>query len=257
MPWDPDQYLKFKQERFTPFEDLCALVTKRDGLSAIDLGCGTGELTKKLADSLPESTVVGIDSSEKMLEQSAAFAGERLSFLRGTVEEVNGSWDLVISNAVMQWIYDHSSLIPHLVGLVKPGGQLLVQVPSNERNPSHASIREVASEEPFKSALGGWVRISPVLEIDAYAAILHNAGIRKIIAFEKVYCHLLPDADAVSEWTRGTTLIPYLERLSPELQEQFLERYRSRLREYWPRGPVFYTFRRTFFGGERPGDECP
>jgi trans-aconitate 2-methyltransferase len=170
---------------------------------------------------------------------------------------VSGSWDLVISNAVLQWIEDHQRLIPHLVGLVKPGGQLLVQVPSNERNPSHASIREVASEEPFKSALGGWVRISPVLEIDAYAAILNDAGVRDVIAFEKVYCHLLPDSDAVAEWTRGTTLIPYLERLSPELRERFLERYRSRLREYWPTGPVFYTFRRTFFGGTRPDGTCP
>jgi trans-aconitate 2-methyltransferase len=157
----------------------------------------------------------------------------------------------------MQWIDDHPRLIPHLVSLVKTGGQLLVQVPSNEQNPSHASIRDIAAEEPFYTALGGWVRISPVLEIDTYAAILNSSGISEIIAFEKVYCHLLPDANAVAEWTRGTTLIPYLERLTPELQEKFLERYRARLRTYWPEGPVFYTFRRTFFGGTRTSESCP
>lgn len=257
MPWDPDQYLKFKEQRFAPFEDLCALVKRREGLSVIDLGCGTGELTRRLADSLTASAVVGIDNSEKMLEQAAAFTKDGLTFLPGTVEKVTGSWDLVISNAVMQWIDDHERLIPHLVGLVKPGGQLLVQVPSNGRNPSHTSIHDTASEEPFRSALGGWVRISPVLEIDAYAYLLHKAGIRDIIAFEKVYCHLLPDSDAVAEWTKGTQLIPYLERLTPELQEQFLERYRSRLRTYWPAGPVFFTFRRTFFGGTRTDETCP
>jgi len=256
MPWDPDQYLKFKEQRFAPFADLCALITKRDGLSVIDLGCGTGELTRRLADSLTASTVVGIDSSAAMLEQAAPFAGEQLSFSQGAVEELTGSWDLVISNAVLQWVDDHARLIPHLFGLVRPGGQLLVQVPSNERNPSHASIRDVAAEEPFRSALNGWVRISPVLEIDKYAALLNQAGVSDVIAFEKVYCHLLPDADAVAEWTRGTTLIPYLERLSPELQEQFLERYRSTLRSFWSSGPVYYTFRRTFFGGTRSGDAC-
>lgn len=256
MPWNPVQYLKFKEERFAPFEDLCALIKIRDDLSVIDLGCGTGELTRKLADRLTGSNIVGIDSSGQMLEQAAAFAGEGLSFSQCAVEDVAGSWDLVISNAVMQWLDNHNSLIPRLVGLVKPGGQLLVQVPSNERNPSHASIRDIASEEPFRSALGGWVRISPVLEIDAYASILANAGVREVIAFEKVYSHLLPDADAVVEWTRGTTLIPYLERLSPDLQEQFLEHYRARLRTYWPTGPLIYTFRRTFFGGTRRDDKC-
>jgi trans-aconitate 2-methyltransferase len=257
MPWDPDQYLKFKEQRFAPFADLCALVRRRDAISAIDLGCGTGELTRRLADSLTASTVLGIDNSERMLEQATAFARDGLSFSSASVAEVNGSWDLVISNAVLQWIEDHRRLIPQLVGLVKPGGQLLVQVPSNERNPSHASIRDVAAEEPFCSALEGWVRISPVLEIDAYAAILNTAGICDVIAFEKVYCHQLPDSDAIAEWTRGTTLIPYLERLSAELQEQFLERYRARLREFWPSGPVLYTFRRTFFGGTRTGEACP
>ena len=256
MPWDPDQYLKFTEQRFAPFADLCAFITKRDHLSVIDLGCGTGELTRRMTDSLTASSVIGIDSSERMLEHTAAFATDGLSFSRRAVEEVNGSWDLVISNAVMQWVDDHNSLIPHLVSLVKPGGQLLVQVPSNEQNPSHASIRDIAAEEPFCSALNGWVRISPVLEIDAYAALLNRAGVGDIIAVEKIYCHQLPDADAVAEWTRGTTLIPYLERLSPELQERFLARYRDRLRTYWPTGPVFYTFRRTFFGGIRSGKPC-
>jgi trans-aconitate 2-methyltransferase len=256
MPWDPDQYLKFKEQRFAPFEDLCTLIKRRDGLSVIDLGCGTGELTKRLADELTTSTVTGIDSSENMLEQATGLTREGLSFSQGTVESVTGRWDLVISNAVLHWVDDHTGLIPQLVGLLKPGGQLLAQVPSNGSNPSHTSIHDIATEEPFRSALGGWVRISPVLEIDEYAAILHNAGVTDIIAFEKVYCHLLPDADAVAEWTRGTTLIPYIERLTPDLQERFLERYRSQLRAYWPTGPVFYTFRRTFFGGISTGVPC-
>ena len=104
MPWDPDQYLKFKEQRFAPFADLCAFITKRDHLSVIDLGCGTGELTRRMTDSLTASSVIGIDSSERMLEHTAAFATDGLSFSRRAVEEVNGSWDLVISNAVMQWV---------------------------------------------------------------------------------------------------------------------------------------------------------
>jgi trans-aconitate 2-methyltransferase len=92
MPWDPDQYLKFKEQRFAPFADLCALVRRRDAISAIDLGCGTGELTRRLADSLTASTVLGIDNSERMLEQATAFARDGLSFSSASVAEVNSSW---------------------------------------------------------------------------------------------------------------------------------------------------------------------
>ncbi len=63
----------------------------------------------------------------------------------------------------------------------------------------------------------------------------------------------MPDAADVAEWTRGTTLVPYFERLPAELHEPFLERYRERLRAIWPLGPVFYTFRRILFAATKAG----
>ena len=126
-----------------------------------------------------------------------------------------------------------------------------MQVPSNHRHPSHTFITEVAGEEPFRQALDGWLLRSPVLEIDAYATLLHQSGGSAIVAFEKVYPHLLADADAVADWTSGTTLVPYFERLPQELLEPFMVRYREKLRSLWPAGSVFYTFRRTIFVATR------
>jgi trans-aconitate 2-methyltransferase len=251
MPWDPEQYLKFKQERFVPFDDLLALVEVREGMSAVDLGCGNGELTRRIADYLPGSRVLGIDSSPQMLEKAEAFRRPGLDFRVQEIAAVSGSWDLVISNAALHWIDDQESMIKQIFSLVSPGGQLAVQVPSNHRHPSHAFIIETAGEEPFRNALHGWARHSPVLEIDAYARLLHQCGASRINVFEKVYCHRLPDADAVAEWTRGTTMVPYLERLPEALREPFLERYQQKLRVLWPSGEVFYTFRRTFFAAMR------
>ena len=246
MPWDPELYLKFKEERFAPFEDLLSLIRVRKGLRVIDLGCGTGELTTRLADRLPGSVVQGIDSSPEMIRKSSAFSHPGITFAHGSIEDAKGIWDLVVSNAALHWIEDHRALIPHLLSLVTPGGQLAVQVPANHRHRSHTAILETAAEEPFHTALEGWSRQSPVLEIEEYAELLYEHGGRELTVYAKVYPHLLPDADTVAEWTAGSTLVPYFERLPPELHDQFMDSYRDKLQQFWPDSPVLYTFRRIF-----------
>jgi trans-aconitate 2-methyltransferase len=251
MPWDPNQYLKFREERSAPFADLVALIEFHEGMSVVDLGCGTGELTRRLADRLPGSSVVGIDSSPQMLEKALALERPGLNFAPGDISALTGQWDLVFSHAAIHWLDNHAELIPRLMFFVRPGGQLAVQLPSNHRHPAHILISETASEEPFATALAGWVRHSPVLEIDLYAELLHSSGGTEITVFEKVYPHLLADADALVEWTSGTTLVPYLERLHQELHAGFLDSYRKKLHAIWPRGPVFYTFRRILMAATR------
>jgi trans-aconitate 2-methyltransferase len=251
MPWNPEKYHQFKKERSAPFEDLFHLVRARPGLEVIDLGCGTGELTLQLAERLPESRVLGIDSSPEMLERAVSNQHAGLRFEQGLIQEVDGEWDLVFSNAAIHWVDDHPSLLPRLLYLVRPGGQLVVQMPSNHTHPAHLLILETAQEEPFRQALGGWTRTSPVLPIDAYAELLYRNDCRDITVFEKVYPHLLEDAGALADWTSGTALVPYFERLERDLRDRFMDRYRQRLRERFPESPVFYGFRRTLFAATR------
>jgi trans-aconitate 2-methyltransferase len=252
MPWDPEQYLKFQQERRAPFEDLYRLIRVRPGLSVVDLGCGTGELARELARRLPGSRVTGIDSSPAMLAKAQAQPLAGVDFRQGTVEEVAGSWDLVFSHAALHWTDDHETLIPRLFGLVRPGGQLAVQVPANHKSPSHTCIHATAGEEPFRTALGGWSRQSPVLEIDRYATLLYECGGTEIVVLERAYLHVMPDADAVAEWTAGTTLVPYFERLPAALHEPFMASYREKLRAAYPARPLPFTFRRIHFVAARP-----
>jgi trans-aconitate 2-methyltransferase len=258
MPWDPAQYLKFQAERFLPFRDCLALIERRPGLRAIDLGCGTGELTRQLADELPDSEVVGIDSSAEMLAKATTRARPGLSFRQARIEELasaigsaQDAWDLVFSHAALHWIEDHARLIPSLLRLVLPGGQLVVQMPANFHHPSHTAMRLLIDEAPFRSALGDWSPVPPVLPVEDYAELLWAAGGRELTVFAKVYPHVLPDADGVVEWMRGTALVPVLERLTVPLQELFLDRYRAALRSRWPEGPVFFGFRRIVFAARR------
>ncbi|HYF49702.1 MAG TPA: methyltransferase domain-containing protein [Planctomycetota bacterium] len=250
MAWDPELYHKFQAERFLPFEDLLGLIKVRPGMSVIDLGCGTGELTRRVADHLPESRVLGIDSSPQMLEKATAQARAGLTFELRPIQEVSGPYDLVFSHAAIQWVDDHERLIPRLLSLVKPGGQLAVQLPSNHKHVTQTLLEEIAAGEPFAAALNGWRKSFPVLEVERYAELLYAAGGRELTVFAKIYPHVLADADAIADWTSGTALVPYFERLSA-LKDEFLKRYRQRLKEVYPNTPVFFGFKRILFAATR------
>lgn len=250
MPWDAAQYLAFEKERAAPFQDCLALVARRPGMRVIDLGCGTGELTRRLALALDGADVLGVDSSAEMLAHAPA--APRLRFEQRRIEEVaarSGAveepWDLVFSHAAIQWVDDHRALVPRLLGLCAPGGQLVVQQPSNHDHPSQAILREVASEHT------DFRHTAKVLPVAEYAELLHAHGGRDLTVFEKVYPHVLQSADAVVEWIRGTALLPYLQATAPDRQAAFLERYRARVRERWPSGPVFFGFRRIICAARR------
>jgi trans-aconitate 2-methyltransferase len=251
MPWSPEKYHQFQTQRSAPFDDLLQLVDIRPGLRVVDLGCGTGELTRRLADSLPDSDVLGLDSSPQMLERAGEHARRPgLRFELGNLAELGGKWDLIFSNAALQWSDDHGQLIPYLLDHLTPGGQLAVQVPSNHDSKAHMKIIEVAGRQPFASALGGWTRQSPVLPIETYAELLFREEAQEIVVFEKVYPHVLENADAIVDWISGTALVPYFERLD-SLKDDFVNAIRQDLRVLMPGEPVFYPFRRTFFSGRK------
>lgn len=251
MSWNPDIYHKFRKERFAPFEDLLNLVVVGKRLKVVDLGCGTGELTEMLAERLPDSDVLGIDSSPEMLEHAKSKERPGLRFERRSIEELNGEWDLVFSNAAIQWVRDHALLIPRLIYSVKPGGQIAIQLPSNHNHLTQFLVHEIAKQQPFAEALGGWTRTSHVLSIREYAELLYENGGTDIVVFEKVFPHVLKDAEAVAEWLSGTMLLPYLERLPDSLHGTFRERYVSRLEEHFPSKPIFYPFQRIFLSAMR------
>jgi trans-aconitate 2-methyltransferase len=251
MPWNPDQYHKFQSERSAPFDDLLKLVEVRPRLKVIDLGCGTGELTRRLADTLPESQVTGLDNSPQMLAKADSVKRAGLTFELGDQSQLSGAWGLIFSNAALQWSENHPELIRHLYGKLAPAGQIAVQVPSNHQHISHRLILETAREAPFQSILNGFVRIAPVLSIDDYAQLLFDCGAENIVVFEKVYPHVLENSDAVVEWVSGTALVPYFERLG-EHKEAFLTVFRKKMRAALPGSPLLYPFRRTLFSARKP-----
>lgn len=251
--WNPGQYERFRDERSRPFFDLLSMVQPAPGMRAVDLGCGSGELTRAMHERLGARETIGLDSSPAMLAKSSAFATDTLRFQQGTVEDFRGeTFDLVYSNAALQWVDDHLVLFARLREMITDGGQLAVQMPANHHHLSHTVAHELAREAPFAEALGGHVRRSPVLEPEVYATLLHALGFREQRVRTEVYAHVLESREGVVEWVRGTTLTDYERRLSPELYAQYLERYRQKLLpQLEDAHPYVFTFKRLFLWAKK------
>jgi trans-aconitate 2-methyltransferase len=251
--WDPKQYQRFATERAQPFHDLLALVEPVPGGSVVDLGCGTGELTALLHAHVGAASTLGLDNSDAMLEEARALDAPGVRFEHADIGKLDAgtTYDVVFSNAALQWLPDHPTLLAHVADLVAPRGQLAVQVPSNFDHPGHVLAMEVAAEEPFLAALGNAVPADPVRSVlapERYAELLHDLGFAEQHVRLQVYGHVLESSAAVVEWTKGTNLTRFRRLLSDELYEKFLERYTERVvATLGDSRPYFYPFKRVLF----------
>jgi trans-aconitate 2-methyltransferase len=256
--WDPRQYDKFQREREQPFYDLLAMVRPGVGMRVVDLGCGTGKLTRVLHQRLQALETIGIDSSASMLAATRTtppLAG--LRFQQGTIEEFarhGSSPDLIFSNAAFHWVDCHEALVRALFDALGRGGQLAFQLPAQHEDPSHVVAQDLAAEEPFRSALGGWRKPQPVLTADAYARLLFKCGFADTKVRLIVYPHVLARPADVIEWMKGTLLTEYARHLPAELFEPFVDEYRRRLVERLePAEPFFFPFKRILCWGQKAG----
>ncbi len=252
--WNPRQYERFRAERRQPFDDLVRLIRPRPALRIADLGCGTGELSRELHLALRARETRGIDRSKQMLERAISHIEPDLSFECRAIEDFSGGpFDLLFSNAALHWVPDHEKLFERLSKLLAPMGQLAVQMPANNDHASHECAAKVAREEPFRSLLGGFVRASPVLPPESYALLLKKLDFAEQHVRLQVYLHELTSTAEIAEWTRGTTLTAYEEKLPPADFEKFLERYRERLlARLGDQRPFLFTFKRILLWAQKP-----
>jgi trans-aconitate 2-methyltransferase len=257
--WDPAQYDRFQREREQPFFDLLALVRRRPGMRVVDLGCGTGKLTRTLHQQLEARETVGLDRSDSMLAKTR-MEGQPggLSFEAGTIESFAtrasppAPWDLIFSNAALHWVEDHDSLIARLVEALAPSGQLAFQVPAQYDTLTHTVADELAALEPYASAFGGWRLSQPVLTPEEYARLLYRCGFPDPKVELIVYPHVLPGREDVVEWVKGTLLTEYKRHLPGATYEQFIGEYRERLlAQLEDERPFFYPFKRILCWGQR------
>lgn len=249
MPWDPARYLAFEGERLRPALDLLARVPLEAPAEVVDLGCGSGHITALLKARWPSARVTGVDASREMLDQAARTSPD-LAWAQADL----AAWaperplDLIYANASLHWLDLHDALFPRLLGFLRPGGCLAVQMPRNHDRPSHQAAFAVAETGPWGPRLAPLLRRRPVAEPEAYLAWLGPLSARLEI-WETDDLHRLEGPDPVAAWTRGSLLVPLLDALEEAEQEAFLEAYRARLRAAYPgdgEGRTPFRFRRLF-----------
>ncbi|MBA8795678.1 trans-aconitate 2-methyltransferase [Friedmanniella endophytica] len=248
--WDPTQYLRYADERGRPFADLVARIGAEQPARVVDLGCGPGRLTAGLAARWPGAEVTGVDSSPAMIADARRQAlPDRVRF----VEQDLRDWtpaepvDVIVSNATLQWLPDHRSLLPRLLDRLTPDGWLAFQVPGNFGEPSHRLLHELAAEPPYNAFTADVERPASAEPAD-YLADLLALGCRHADVWETTYLHLLTGPDPVFDWIAGTGARPVLQALPEAVRATFEATYRQRLAAAYPPGPdgTVLPFRRIF-----------
>ncbi|MGW1764720.1 methyltransferase domain-containing protein [Streptomyces sp. NPDC002073] len=250
-----------------------------------DLGCGPGNVTALLADRWPTARITGFDLSEDMLARarkeyagptpgggSLDFRPADLTGWRPGAGTDAGSgagpgtapgpdsgsgadpgeepYDLIVSNAALQWVPGHEELFAAWTAGLRPGGTFAFQVPGNFDAPSHRLLAALCDGPRWRARLSGHgERPAPVLEPAGYLARLGALGCAADV-WETTYLQLLPGPDPVLDWVKGTALRPVLTALAddPQVADAFLAEYRDLLREAYPPGPhgTVFPFRRIF-----------
>jgi trans-aconitate 2-methyltransferase len=256
--WDPAQYVRYADERGRPFAELITRVRVADPHRVVDLGCGPGTLTRTLAERWPDAHVTGVDSSADMIEAAAPLTVPgRVDFVRADLRDWRpaGPVDVVVANAVLQWVPGHRDLLAGIAGWLAPGGAFAFQVPDNFDEPSHTIVRDLRRSPRWRERLGnGADRGIGVERPEVYLGAIADTGLEPDV-WQATYLHLLTGDDAVLEWIKGTALRPVLDRLCDDAAatQEFLAESATALRAAYPKGPygTLFPFRRTFAVGHR------
>lgn len=253
--WNPALYGTFLDWRTRPSRDLVERINITAPQRIIDLGCGPGNSTAACAERWPAASILGLDSSPEMIASARASHPDR-SWMVGDIREwalqpanPREQVDLIFSSAALQWVDDHATVFPHLLGKLSPGGMLAVQMPAYDAIPNRL-MREMAAAPQWRR----WFPDGRAKEwrshpLEFYYEVLSHSA-KRLDLWATDYLQIMPDVEGIVEWYRSTGLRPYLDRIQDDKERvEFLDEYRSRLEKFYPAsraGGVPFLFRRIF-----------
>lgn len=251
--WNAGQYLRFASERTRPARDLAAGIDVEDPQRVIDLGCGPGNSTAVLAARWPGAEITGFDGSPEMIAAARRDHPDRywvVGDIAAWAANPGERFDVVFSNAALQWVDHHAALFPALLARVAPGGALAVQIPGNYEALQHVLKRDMASSPAWRNRFtGGDPKEWHTHDAGFYYDVLAPVAARLDI-WQTEYLHVMKDVEAIVEFYKGTALRPYLDALTSDAdRERFVAEYLEGIRKLYqprPNGSVLFPFRRIF-----------
>ncbi|MEM8874619.1 MAG: methyltransferase domain-containing protein [Planctomycetota bacterium] len=254
--WNPDLYLRFERERELPVLDLLHRLADRPVRRGADLGCGPGNSTRHLRRHLgADARLVGVDVDAAMIE-SARASDVDAKWVHQSINDwaPTEPFDLIFSNAALQWVHGQDALLPRLVECLVPGGQLAAQIPTHTHTAVHQAIHQTIADGPWADDLQHLADTFEIREPSDYFDILTPHADVELWVTE--YIHVLDGPDDIVRWIRGSGLRPFLQALRDGQQDDFLNAYTQRIHAAYPQqadGSVLFPFRRLFFIATRAG----
>jgi trans-aconitate methyltransferase len=224
--------------------------------SVLDLGCGDGVLTSKIAERLRDGRVLGIDASKGMITAAMPKATANLDFRVMDIDDLDFTeeFDLVFSNATLHWVKDHRKLLRNVRRALRSGGRVRFDFAGDGNCINFFEvIREAMALDPFAAAFDGfeWPWYMP--SVETYATLAEESGLRNVMVWGGIADRFFPDKEAMIRWIDQPSIVPLLPRLPESLRGAFRDCVVRRMveRTLQPDGSCFETFRRINLSAER------
>jgi trans-aconitate 2-methyltransferase len=197
----------------------------------------------------PDADITGLDSSADMLA-TAKKTYPQWQWLHADASTwvPPDRFDLIFSNAALQWVPNHAEVLPRFLGQVSQPGALALQMPVHFQSPVHQHILEIARDPLWEQQTRQAAHALKVERPSFYYDLLQPLTAR-LDLWETEYLHILDGPGAILDWIRGTGLRPFLEALAREQRSRFEERLLAGVTQAYPRqkdGRVLFPFRRLF-----------
>ena len=218
--WNAEDYQKNSNAQFQWAHELIEKLGLKGSETVLDLGCGDGKVTAKIAQCLSTGTVIGIDNSDDMI-RLARQQYPHLMFKRMDARALSfdAKFDVVFSNAVLHWIDDHIPVITGIYESLIPGGRMLLQMGAQDGLPEFmAALEQTLALPKWCDYFSGFSCPYGFKSVKDYQLWLPAVGF-KIQRLELIKTHAIhQNTESFAGWIR-TTWLPYTERV-PEYQRQ-------------------------------------
>jgi trans-aconitate 2-methyltransferase len=253
--WIPNLYLKFDKERTQPSIDLVSRIDIDHPSRIIDIGCGPGNSTQALVHRWPDSEIIGIDNSPAMIEKAKEdYPNQDWQLLDAGTDEIDGTFDIVFSNATIHWIPGHANLVNKFHNMLSDNGILAIQIPLFWDMPLGKSIASIAEYNRWNSKTQGVKELFTIHDSSFYYDILSELY-HSVDIWETDYIHILDSQISILEMIRSTGLRPFLDRLTNDRDKKDFETLvLDEIKKDYPLqkdGKVLFPFKRLFFTAKK------
>jgi len=226
--WNAKDYAVNSQNQLHWAKELIPKLSLKGNESLLDVGCGDGKITADLARCLPNGKVIGIDSSEQMINLAQSTfptsKNPNLAFKLMDARYVSfqENFDVAFSNAALHWVLDQKAVLKGVEKHLKPDGRLLFQMAGKGNAGAVLEIFDTLIAEPsWRCYFDGFGFPYAFLTVEEYTALLkevHLSPVRvELFPREMTF----PDAEGMAGWVR-TTWLPFTERIPAEMRQGFV-----------------------------------